>query len=151
VHEQARDRLVAHHVGDFGLLGVGRQVANRRDPLLDPVEGLPHRRAFRKLQRHQGDALGGGRGHLVQAVDCAQGLLQRHRDRALDVLGGRPLPDDPDRDDLHLEAGEELGVQAAERPQAGDDHRRHQQVRRDRVAREDAEEVVAVAEAASHA
>jgi hypothetical protein len=121
---------------DLGRLGLGRQVADRFDQLVDPVDDDTHVGAFGKLQRDRTDAKAGGGRHLVEPVGPAQRLLERDRERGLDILGRCTAPDGRHVDDLDLEVGEELDVEAGQPPDTGEQHDHHHQVRGDGVLRE---------------
>ena len=135
-NDEAADRVVTHRAADFGTFAVLGQGGHLTDRRLDVGQRRLHVGAGLELDGDRGAALDGGGADPLDAVDETDLGLDRLDDVGVDVLGAGAGPLDIDGDQVDTEIGEELYVQPRQRKDARQDHERHQEVRRRRMARE---------------
>ena len=132
----AQQVFVADHAPDPRRLAVFGQGGDARDGRIHVRQRRLHVGPGLEIDREAGAALLGGGNHPLHTVEEPDLGLDRLDDGVVHILrpGTRPRHRDDDRVDAEI--GEELLVHPRERQQPDDQHRRHQQVRRRRVARE---------------
>ena len=112
---------------------VPRQIgAGRVDRGLDLLLGDVDVEVERELQRDDRGAVGGGRGHLVQARDLAELALERGRHRGGHDLGPRARVEGHDLDRRVVDLRERRNGKLPVGDDAGEQQARHQERGRDR-------------------
>ena len=132
----AQQVLIAHHAphpGRLAVLGQGRDAGYGRVHLR---QSRLHVGAGLENDPNVREALLGVGNHPLHAVQETDLGIERLDDGVVHILRPGPGPRHGDENRVDAEIGEELLVHPRERQQADDQHGRHQQVRRCRMARE---------------
>ena len=142
--QQPGHRLVTHALGDLRVFRVPGQAVEVVHLLLDLIQGQDDVGTLFEFQIDAGHPGGRGGGHLLEVVHIAQALFQGDGDAGLHVLGTGTAPEGVDRDVVQFEIGEKLYVELVQGQAPGQQHDPHQQVGRDLVVGEGAEQVGAM-------
>ena len=128
VNQQPGHRFVPFYPGHLRFFGIRRQVVELVHLLAHVVHCLYRVGAFMEFQGNGRHPLRRRGGHLLEAVDAAQTLLQRVGNAALHILGRRTTPHHPHADHIQGESREELDIHAAQGHYATEQHHQHHQI-----------------------
>ncbi len=138
----SKDGAFDFSVTDDRLFGFDRECRDRVDRILDFGERAVDRIAVHEFGAYTACALGRGRGDLLDAVQAVDLFFDSDTDTLLDFLGRGAEIDHADGNDVDVDIGEGLLLNARIAEDSAKDHQRHQKIGRDMVPSEPCDDAI---------